>query len=208
MTPKLKIFENVFPDSSTRHQTTLCRQIWWKSAVAKFPKGRLDYHTKKTLASRNLSQPPFCQKWADRPQNSVNVVTPDLFTWTEFGPDRQRFAEQIPERLIFPPKKSIQYRLSLSAYNNMTLSGRVCWWHHGRRQQQSVWQEASTLRWRQCGVSLGNGISKLEKRALRQCLKQHVTGIRKCGEAGSSRSVGLKMKSGKHKIQMISYVSE
>jgi len=39
-----------------------------------------------------------------------------MSTCTEFGPDRLRFAGLMPERLIFRPKKSIQYRLS--AYNH------------------------------------------------------------------------------------------
>jgi len=76
MTPKLKIFENGFPDSSTEHQTTFHGQIWCKSAVAKLPKGRLDYHTKKARAPRDSSQPPLCPKWTYRTQNSLNVVTP------------------------------------------------------------------------------------------------------------------------------------
>ena len=50
MTPKVKISETVFPDSSKRHRGTFHGQIWWKSAVAKLPKGRLNYHTKKKLA--------------------------------------------------------------------------------------------------------------------------------------------------------------
>jgi len=74
--PKLKIFENVFLGSSTGHRTTICDQIWWKSAVAKLPKGRVVYQTKKTRAPRDSSQPPFWPKWADRAQNSLNVVTP------------------------------------------------------------------------------------------------------------------------------------
>jgi len=46
MTPKVKIFENVFPDSSTGHRITFRGQIWWKSAVVKLPKCRVVYHTK------------------------------------------------------------------------------------------------------------------------------------------------------------------
>jgi len=46
MTPNVKIFQNVFPDSSTGHQNTFHVQIWWESAVAKLLKGRLDYHIK------------------------------------------------------------------------------------------------------------------------------------------------------------------
>ena len=71
----------------------------------KFPKGRVVYQTKKTRAPRDSSQPPFWPKWADRAQNSLNVVTLDLSTYTEFGTDRLRFAELIPERLIFSAPK-------------------------------------------------------------------------------------------------------
>jgi len=43
MTPKVKIFKNVFTDSATWHQTRFHDQIWWKSAVAKSAKGRVVY---------------------------------------------------------------------------------------------------------------------------------------------------------------------
>ena len=61
MTHRVKIFENVFPDSSTRHRTTFRGQIWWKSAVAKLPKGRVDYRTKK-LGLRGPLPAPFLPK--------------------------------------------------------------------------------------------------------------------------------------------------
>jgi len=54
MTPKVKIFKNVFPDSATGHGTTFRDQIWWKSAVAKLPRGPLDYHTKKNSGDVEL----------------------------------------------------------------------------------------------------------------------------------------------------------
>jgi len=76
MTPKVKIFQNIFPDSSTGHRITFRDQIWWKSTVAKLPKGRLDYHTKKLGLRGTCPSPPFCPKWADRAQNSLNVVIP------------------------------------------------------------------------------------------------------------------------------------
>ena len=41
MTPKVKIFENVFPDSATGHRNTFRDQMWLKKAVAKLPKGRV-----------------------------------------------------------------------------------------------------------------------------------------------------------------------
>ena len=53
MTHKVKIFENVFPDSATGHRNTFRDQIWWKSVVAKLPKGRVVYQTKKTRAPRD-----------------------------------------------------------------------------------------------------------------------------------------------------------
>ena len=109
--PLVKIFENIFPDSATGHRNTFRDQIWWKLAVAKFPKGRLVYHTKKTRAPRNSSQSPFCPTWADRAQNYLNVVTPWRVhvypIWSGSAVCRT-----IPERLIFRPKKSLQYRLS------------------------------------------------------------------------------------------------
>ena len=83
------------------------------------------YKTKKTQALQDSSQPPFWPKWADLAQNSLNVVTLDMSTYTEFGPDRPdrlRFAGLIPERLIFRPKKSIQYRLSANNNNIINLS--------------------------------------------------------------------------------------
>jgi len=46
-----------------------------------------------------------------------------MCTYTEFGPDRLRFAGLIPERLIFFGPKS-NYN-SLSAYNNST-NANVC----------------------------------------------------------------------------------
>jgi len=75
MTPKMKILENVFPDSATRHRTTFRDQVWWKSAVVKLPKGPLDYH-RKNSGSAGLVSAPFFPKWVDRAQNSLNVVTP------------------------------------------------------------------------------------------------------------------------------------
>jgi len=62
MTPKVKIFPNVFPDSATGHQNTFRDQIWWKSAVAKFKKGRLIYHTKKLVPRGTRLNPHFAQK--------------------------------------------------------------------------------------------------------------------------------------------------
>ena len=62
MTPKVKIFENDFQDSLTGHRITFRGQIWWKSAIAKLPKGHLDYHTNKLGSPRDSSQPPILPK--------------------------------------------------------------------------------------------------------------------------------------------------
>ena len=74
---------------------------------------RITTHKKLALRGTRSSQPPFCSKWADRAQNSLNVVTSWPNLYTKFGPDRLRFAGLIPERLIFGTQK---YRLW--AYNN------------------------------------------------------------------------------------------
>jgi len=59
MTPKVKIFENVFPDSATGHWTTFRDQILWKSAVAKLPKGPLDYPQKNSGSAWLVPAPTF-----------------------------------------------------------------------------------------------------------------------------------------------------
>jgi len=53
----VKIFENVFQDSSTRHRIMFRCQIWWKSAVTKLPKGHRDYHTQKRELRGTYSSP-------------------------------------------------------------------------------------------------------------------------------------------------------
>jgi len=58
MTPKVKIFENFFPDSSTGHRDTFSGQIRWKSAVGELPKGRLYYHTKNSRSAGLVPVPP------------------------------------------------------------------------------------------------------------------------------------------------------
>jgi len=68
MTPKVKSFENVFPDSATGHQTMFRDQIWWKSAVAKLPKGPLDYNTKKVGLRGTRPSPHFAQNGQIAPQ--------------------------------------------------------------------------------------------------------------------------------------------
>jgi len=108
MTPKVKIFENVFMDSATGHRTTFRDEIWWKSAVVKLPKNCVVYQTnKKHSGSAGLVPAPILPKmgWS-RPKfperchpltcpripNLVRIgyVLPDLFRkdWF-FGPKSQ-----------------------------------------------------------------------------------------------------------------------
>ena len=109
MTPKVKIFENVFPDSSTGHWTTFCDQIWWKLVVAKLPKGRMVYQTKKVALRGTRPNPHFGQNGPIAPKILWTLLPLDLSTYTEFGLDRLRFAGLITERLIFRPES--QYNI-------------------------------------------------------------------------------------------------
>jgi len=55
--------------------------------------------TKKTRAPRDSSQPIFCSKWADRAQDSLNVVTPDMSTYTVVCPDRLKGWTRLTKKL-------------------------------------------------------------------------------------------------------------
>ena len=76
--PKVKIFENVFPDLSTGHRNTFHVQIWWKSAVAKLPKGSLDYHTKKLALRGTHHSPHFAQNAPIAPKITWTLSPLDL----------------------------------------------------------------------------------------------------------------------------------
>ena len=108
ITPKVKIFENVFPDSAMRHRTLFRDQIWWNRPLQSCRKVLGITTHKKTWAPRDSSQPQFYPKWADRAQNSLNVVTRwhvHVYRILSGTPDRLRFTGLIPERLIFRPQK-------------------------------------------------------------------------------------------------------
>jgi len=71
MTPKVKIFEKVVPDSAMGHRT-MFRDQKWKSAVAKLPKDLLNY-THKNSDSAGLVPAPIlpkmgqsCPKFSER----------------------------------------------------------------------------------------------------------------------------------------------
>ena len=105
MTPKVKIFQNVFPDSSTGHRITFRGQIWWKLAVAKLPKNRLDYHTEKKLWLRETRPSPhFAQNGLITPKIRWTLSPLDLSMYTKFGPDQLRSARLIAEVWFFGPK--------------------------------------------------------------------------------------------------------
>ena len=60
-----------------------------------------------------------------------------MSTYTEFGPDRLHIAGLILERLIFRPKKSIQYRLSAYKIDSGKLALRSN--HSRRRIEVKLW---------------------------------------------------------------------
>jgi len=105
--------------------TTFRDQIWWKSAVAKFPKVRVVYQTKKLGLRGTRPSPHFRQNGPIAPKIPWTLSPLDLSTYTEFGPDRLRFAGLIPKILIFRPKKSIQYRISAYKYIYSTIKTEV-----------------------------------------------------------------------------------
>ena len=77
MTPEVKILENVFPDCSTRETEVRFVTKFGENRPLRSCRKVVSIATqKKTRAPRDLFQPPFCPKWADRAQNSLNVVTP------------------------------------------------------------------------------------------------------------------------------------
>ena len=75
MTPKMKIFINVFPNSATGHRDTFrdhfgenrplrsCRKVAW-------------FTKQKKLGLHGLVPAAILAKWADCAKNSLNVVTP------------------------------------------------------------------------------------------------------------------------------------
>ena len=126
MTPKVKIFEIVFPDSATGHRNTLRDQIWWKSAVAKLPKGHLVYHTKNLALHGTRFSPHFAENGPIVPKITWTLSPLDMSTYTEFSPGRLHFAGLISERLIFRPKKWLRFRLSAYSNDNALSVQQMC----------------------------------------------------------------------------------
>ena len=65
---KWKFSKIVFSDSSTGHRIMFHDQIWWKSAVAKLPKGCLDYHTKNSGSAGLVPAPILSKIGRSRPK--------------------------------------------------------------------------------------------------------------------------------------------
>ena len=74
MTPKSKNFWKCLSGFRDRIPNYVSWPNFVKSAVAKLPKARLDYH-KKARTLRDLFQPLFCPKLANHTKNSLIVVT-------------------------------------------------------------------------------------------------------------------------------------
>jgi len=102
MTHKVKIFENVFPDSATGHWTTFRDQI----GRCELPKDALDYHAKKLGLRRTRPSPHFAQNGPIAPKIPRTLSRLGMSTYTEFGPDRLRFAGLIPKDWFFGPKSN------------------------------------------------------------------------------------------------------
>jgi len=81
MTPEVNIFENVFPGSSTGHRNAFRDQIWWKLAVAKLPKGRVYYHTKKLGLRGTRLSPYFAQNGPIAPKIPWTLSPLDMSTY-------------------------------------------------------------------------------------------------------------------------------
>jgi len=87
---------------------------------------------KKLRLCRIRPSPHFAQNGPITPKIIWTLSPFDMSTYTKFGPDWLRFVGLIPERLIFWPKKSLQYRLS--AYNKgwaaaHSASNHIWIWH-------------------------------------------------------------------------------
>jgi len=65
------------------------------------------FTTKKLALRGTCASHHFAQNWPIAPKITSTLSPIDMSTYTEFGPDRLRFAGLIPERLIFRPQKSL-----------------------------------------------------------------------------------------------------
>jgi len=119
MTPKVhKNFENLsgFLDGTPKY-------VSWPNLVkigrCEVPEVQVAWFTKqKKLALRGTCPSPhFVQNGPIAPKISWTLSPLDMSAYTEFCPYRLRFAGLITERLIFRPKKSIQYYIRFHPTN-------------------------------------------------------------------------------------------
>jgi len=111
MTPKVKIFENIFPDSATEHRTTFRNQMWWNRPLRSSRKVAWFTKQKKLELRGTRPSPHFGQNGLIAPKilwtNLTCPRTPNLVRIGCVLPDLFR------KDCFFRPKKSIHYRLSV-----------------------------------------------------------------------------------------------
>jgi len=106
MTPKVKIFENVFMDSATGHYVSCPNLVKVGRCEVADRSSGLPYNKKLGLRDTRPN-PHFAKNGQIAPKIPWVLLPLDMSTYMyiEFGPDRLRFAGLIPERLIFRPQK-------------------------------------------------------------------------------------------------------
>ena len=107
MTPKVKIFPNVFPDSSTGHQITFRVKNLVKIGHCEVAERSSGLPHKKLALCGTRPSPHFAQNGPIASKIPWTLSPLDMSTYAKFCLDKLRFARLIPERLIFRPKKSI-----------------------------------------------------------------------------------------------------
>ena len=96
-------------------------QIWWKSAVAKLPKGRMVYQTKKKLALHGTRPSPhFGQNGPIAPKIPSMLSPLDMSTYNEFGLDRLHSPDLFRKDWFFGPKSqcNIGFQPTITNYQH------------------------------------------------------------------------------------------
>ena len=123
ITPKVKIFENVFPDSAMRHRTLFRDQIWWNRPLQSCRKVLgITTHKKLGLRGTRLS-PNFTQNEPIAPKIPWTLSPVDMSTYTEFCPEL-RIGCALPDLFrkdwFFGPKSN--YNINFQPTINKTRS--------------------------------------------------------------------------------------
>jgi len=114
--PKVKIFQNVFPNSSTGHRCTFHDQIWWKLAVAKLPKGPLDHHAKNSRSAGLVPDPILPKMGQSRPkfpERCHPLTCPPIPNLVRIG---CVFLDLIEKDWFFGPRSQYNRAVSLQRY--------------------------------------------------------------------------------------------